>query len=91
MIVNSSCRHAFESSGGTGKDYRTAGNCISADGQVLAPFLIFSGKNVMSSWRKGGLEGANYGVTEGCSIEILLLSLYGSRSISLGMDRHFYV
>ncbi|CAF3619042.1 unnamed protein product [Rotaria socialis] len=37
VIVNSSCRHAFESNGGTGKDYRTALICIAAGGQVLPP------------------------------------------------------
>ncbi|CAF4804312.1 unnamed protein product [Rotaria magnacalcarata] len=42
-IVNSSCRHAFESNGGTGKDYRTALICIAAGGQVLPPLLIYAG------------------------------------------------
>ncbi|CAM2709670.1 unnamed protein product [Rotaria socialis] len=32
VIVNSSCRHAFKSKGGTEKDYRTALICIAAGG-----------------------------------------------------------
>jgi hypothetical protein len=48
VIVNSSCRHAFEANGGTGKEYRTALICISAGGQVLCPFLLYAGKNLMT-------------------------------------------
>ncbi|CAM4985759.1 unnamed protein product [Rotaria socialis] len=64
VIVNSSCRHAFESNGGTGKDYRTALICIAAGGQVLPPLLIYAGKHLINTWCRGGLEGAHYGVTK---------------------------
>ena len=64
MIVNSSCRHAFEANGGTGKEYRTALICISAGGQVLCPFLLYAGKNLMSTWCKGGPDGTHFGVTK---------------------------
>ncbi|CAF2237743.1 unnamed protein product [Rotaria magnacalcarata] len=47
VIVNSSCRHAFESNGGTGKDYRTAFICIAPGGQVLPPLLIYAGKRLI--------------------------------------------
>ncbi len=63
MIVNSSCRHIFEANGGGGKDYRTALICISAGGQVLPPFILYSGKYLMDSWCKGGPPGTQYGVT----------------------------
>ena len=63
MIVNSRCRHVLESNGGTRKQYRTAVICINVGGRVLSPFLVFSGKNLMSSWCKGGPEGVHYGVT----------------------------
>ena len=64
MIVNSSCRLVFESNGGTGKQYRTAVIRINVAGQVLPPFLLFAGKDLISSWCKGGREGAHYGVTK---------------------------
>lgn len=70
VVVSSSCRHAFESMGGTGKDYRTALICISAGGQVLPPFLLYSGKNLMNTWCRGGPDGAQYGVTQKVSFEI---------------------
>ncbi|CAF1296165.1 unnamed protein product [Rotaria magnacalcarata] len=56
VIVNSSCRHAFESNGGTGKDYRTAFICIAPGGQVLPPLLIYAGKRLI----KLGVELATY-------------------------------
>ncbi|CAF3933594.1 unnamed protein product [Rotaria sp. Silwood1] len=62
VIVNSSCRHTFESNGGGGKEYRTALICISAGGQVLPPLVLYAGKNLMDNWCKGGLEGAHYGI-----------------------------
>ena len=63
VIINSSCRHVFESNGGTGKQYRKAVICINTGGQVLSPFPLFAGKNLISSWREGSPEGAHYGVT----------------------------
>lgn len=82
MIVNSSCRHAFEANGGTGKEYRTALICISAGGQVLCPFLLYAGKNLMTTWCKGGPDGAHFGVTKkvGYRRELSPLSL---RNVSL--------
>ncbi|CAF0991698.1 unnamed protein product [Didymodactylos carnosus] len=63
VVVNSSVRHVFEESGGTGKNYTTALICISASGQVLPPFIIYTGKNLMSTWCQGGPSGAHYSVT----------------------------
>ena len=64
VIVNSSCRHVFEANGGNGKEYRTALICISANGKVLPPFILYAGKNIMNTWCKGGLVGSQYGVTK---------------------------
>lgn len=63
VIVKSSRRHVFEANGGGGKDYRTAVICISAGGQVLPPFVIYSGKHLMDCWCRGGPPGTQYGVT----------------------------
>ena len=43
--------------------------CISAAGQVLPPFLIYAGKNLMNTWCRGGPEGARYAVTPKVSFE----------------------
>jgi hypothetical protein len=64
VIVNSSCRHVFEANGGSGKDFKTAVICISADGKVLPPFILYAGKNLMNTWCRGGPIGSQYGVTK---------------------------
>jgi len=69
MIVNSSTRHTFEQDGGSGKKYTTALIAISAAGQVLPPFIIYSGKNLMDKWCRGGPPGAHYAVTEKVNIK----------------------
>lgn len=64
VIVRSSQRHVFESHGGSGKHYRTALICISAGGFALNPLFLYSGKQLMDSWCRGGPHGAQYGITE---------------------------
>ena len=87
VIVNSSCRHAFEANGGTGKENRTALICVSAGGQVLCPFLLYAGKNLMTTWCKGGPDGTHFGVTKKVSCRrelfpVILRNFY----VFLGMD-----
>ena len=45
--VNSNCRRVVESSGGTVKNYNIVLIAVNAAGFVLAPFILFSGKNLM--------------------------------------------
>jgi hypothetical protein len=68
VIVNSSTRHTFEENGGSGRKYTTALIGISAAGQVLPPFIIYSGKNLMDNWCKNGPIGTHYAVTDKVSI-----------------------
>jgi hypothetical protein len=70
VIVNSSTRHTFEQNGGSGRKFTTALIAISAGGQVLPPFIVYSGKNLMSNWCKAGPPGTHYAVTEKVSIKI---------------------
>ncbi len=74
VIVSSSRRHAFEANGGTGKQYTTALIAISAGGQVLPPFVLYKGNNLMNTWCKGGLDGAQYGITSKVKENSLLLT-----------------
>jgi hypothetical protein len=69
VIVNSSTRHTFEDNGGSSKKYTTALIAISAAGQVLPPFIIYSGQNLMDSWCKNGPTGTHYAVTDKVNIK----------------------
>ena len=83
VIVNSSVRHAFEKNGGSGRKYTTVLVAISAAGQVLPPFIIYSGKVLMDNWCKRGPTGAHYGVTDSVNIDIPMLHLFGMLKINL--------
>lgn len=67
VIVTSTTRHVFEKDGGSGRQYTTALIAISAAGQVLSPYIIYSGKNLMNTWCKRGPDGAHYAVTQNVS------------------------
>ena len=64
VIINSSTRHVFETNGGPGKNYTTALIAISAAGQVLPPFIVYSGKNLINNWCRDGQDGSHYAVTD---------------------------
>ena len=66
VIINSSTRHVFETNGGPGKkkNYTTALFAISAAGQVLSPFIVYSGKNLINNWCRDGQDGSHYAVTD---------------------------
>ena len=64
MIINSSTRHVFETSGGPRKNYTTALIAISAAGQVLPPFIVYSVKNLINNCCRDGQDGSHYAVTD---------------------------
>jgi hypothetical protein len=64
VIINSSTRHVFATNGGPGKNYTTALIAISAAGQVLPPFIVYSGKNLINNWCRHGQDGSHYAVTD---------------------------
>ena len=51
-------------SGGSGRAYTTVHGCGSATGIRLPPFVVYKGKNLYTSWTKGGAAGAMYSVSE---------------------------
>ncbi|CAF3908070.1 unnamed protein product [Rotaria sp. Silwood1] len=99
VIVTSSTRYVFEKHGGSGKQYTTALIAISAAGQVISPFIIYSGKVLMNMWCKGGPDGSRYAVTKkgwinSCSFEYCLREMFIpatqhlNRPLLLVMDGH---
>ncbi|CAF5005940.1 unnamed protein product [Rotaria sp. Silwood1] len=81
VIVTSSTGYVFGKHGGSGKQYTTALIEISAAGQVISPFIIYSGKVLMNTWCKGGPDGSRYAVTKkgwinSCSFEYLLREMF---------------
>ncbi|CAM4818085.1 unnamed protein product [Rotaria magnacalcarata] len=46
-------RHVFEKDGGGGKQYTTALIAISAAGQAISPFIVYTGKTLMNTWCRG--------------------------------------
>ncbi|CAM4984171.1 unnamed protein product, partial [Rotaria socialis] len=99
VIVTSTTRHVFEKNGGSGKQYTTALIGISAAGQVISPFIIYSGKTLMNTWSRGGPDGSRYAVTkkgwiDSCSFEFWLREMFIpatkhlNRPLLLIMDGH---
>ncbi|CAF5007795.1 unnamed protein product [Rotaria sp. Silwood1] len=99
VIVTSSTGYVFGKHGGSGKQYTTALIEISAAGQVISPFIIYSGKVLMNTWCKGGPDGSRYAVTKkgwinSCSFEYLLREMFIpatqhlNRPLLLVMDGH---
>ena len=78
MIINSSTRHVFETNGDPGKNYATALIDISAAGQVLPPFIVYSGKNLINNWCRDGHDGSHYAVTDKVDMTFCLHLLISS-------------
>ena len=66
--MTSTTRHVFEKNGGSGRQHTTALIAVSAAGQVVSPFIIYAGKNLMNTWCRGGPDGARYAVTNKASV-----------------------
>ena len=77
-------RATFEKNGGSGRKYTTALIAISASGQVLAPFIVYSGKKLINSWSKGGPSGDHYTVTKKVNIKLFFFYL---SFFKIGMDQ----
>ena len=50
--------------GGTGRENITIQGCISAIGQLLPPYILYSGQRLMFDYTQGGPAGAHYGVSQ---------------------------
>ena len=49
--------------GGTGRENITIQGCISAIGQLLPPYILYSGQHLMFDYTQGGPAGTCYGVS----------------------------
>ena len=50
-------KNVHETGGGSGREYITVLGCGSASGQRLPPYVLYKGKNLWTSWTKGGPAG----------------------------------
>ena len=50
--------------GGTGRENITIQGCISAIGQLLPPYILYSGQRLMFDYTQGGPAGTRYGVSQ---------------------------
>ena len=84
--------------GGTGKENITLQGCISGDGKLLPPYILYTGQRLMSDYTEGGPLGTRYSVSEkGWMTEINFLdwlkmsfipSLPDERPVVLIIDGH---
>ena len=50
--------------GGSGRDFITVQACISSTGQLLSPYVVYSGKRLIAEYTQNGPCGARYSVTD---------------------------
>lgn len=48
--------------GGSGRENITVQVCVSADGNILPPYIVFTGKHLMANCTNGGPLGTRYAV-----------------------------
>ena len=60
MIYQKGLTWLYRIIGGSGRDSITVQGCASADGKVMPPYVVYSGKNLFKAWTVGGVEGARY-------------------------------
>ena len=60
VLAKRGSRWVHDTAGGSGRSYTTIHGCGSASGVRLPPFVVYKGKNLYSSWTRGGLAGAMY-------------------------------
>ena len=64
--------------------YRSSGNksqvtvvgCVSATGQAIPPFVIFSGKSLNVEWTKGEVPGTTYGLSDNGWMDMDLFKMW---------------
>ena len=57
-------RNVHETGGGSGREYITVLGCGSASGERLPPYVLYKGKNLWTTWTKGGPSGTYFNVSE---------------------------
>ncbi len=64
VIVSHETKHAYEQSGGSGKNFTTSLVCGNAAGEILPPLIIYPAKNLNPQWTFAGPAGSTYAVSE---------------------------
>ena len=64
VLARRGAKWVHETTGGSGREMTTVHMGGSASGRRLAPFIVYKGKHLYSSWTKGGPVGATYAVSE---------------------------
>ena len=68
--------------GGTGRENVTVQMCVSASGQLLPPYILYTGQRLMFDLTQGGPLGARYGVApKGWMTEINFLDWFKNQFI----------
>ena len=57
-------RNVHETGGVSGREYITVLGCGSASGERLPPYVLYKGKNLWTTWTKGGPSGTYFNVSE---------------------------
>ena len=60
VLAKRGSRWVHDTAGGSGRSHTTVLGCGSASGVRLPPFVVYKGKNLYSSWTRGGPAGAMY-------------------------------
>ena len=68
--------------GGTGRENITVQGCVSASGQLLPPYILYTGQRLMFDLTQGGPLGSHYGVSlKGWMTEVNFLEWFKSQFI----------
>ena len=64
ILARRGAKQVHEVGGGSGREHITVLGCGSASGERLPPYIVYKGKNLWTTWTKGGPAGALYNVSE---------------------------
>ena len=64
ILARRGAKQVHEVGGGSGREHITVLGCGSASGERLPPYVVYKGKNLWTTWTKGGSAGALYTVSE---------------------------
>ena len=64
ILARKGKKNVHDTGGGSGREYITVLGCGSASGQRLPPYVLYKGKNLWTSWTKGGPAGTYFNVSD---------------------------
>ncbi|CAF3927604.1 unnamed protein product [Rotaria sp. Silwood1] len=81
IVVSHETKHAYEQSGGSGKNFTTSLICGNAAGEILPPFIIYPAKILNPQWTFGGPPGSSFAVSDSGWITKSLFSEWFNRFV----------